>query len=107
MLQLGGETNFALEAFTAERRRELRVQHLDRDFAIVPNVVREVDDGHTAATKLAEHFVLTRERLFQARKNVSRFRLFVERIGQGGNGLGGRNAPISSGRARATSSYGA
>ena len=37
----------------AERRGELRVQHLDRDVAVVPDVAREVDGRHAAAADLA------------------------------------------------------
>ena len=49
VLQAGGEPDFTLEAFGAERRRQLGVQHLEGDRAVVPEVVGEVDRGHAAA----------------------------------------------------------
>ena len=53
MLEPGGEPDLALEPLGAERGGELRVQHLERDRAVVPEVVREVDRRHAAAAELA------------------------------------------------------
>jgi hypothetical protein len=33
--------------------RELGPQHLERDLAVVPHIMREVDRGHAALAKLA------------------------------------------------------
>ena len=53
MLQPGGEPDLAQEPLGAERGGELGVQHLERDLAVVLEVVREVDRGHAAAAELA------------------------------------------------------
>ena len=45
--------DLAQEPLGAERGGELRAQHLDRDVAVVLEVVREVDGGHAAAPELA------------------------------------------------------
>ena len=53
VLQPGGEADLALEALGAERVGQLGVQHLERDGAVVPDVVREIDRRHAAAAELA------------------------------------------------------
>ena len=53
MLQPGGELDLALEALGAERGGELGMQHLERDRAVVLEVLGEVDRGHAAAAELA------------------------------------------------------
>ena len=40
MLEPGGELDLALEALGAERGGELGMEHLERDGAVVPEVVR-------------------------------------------------------------------
>ena len=61
MLEPGGELDLAQEPLGAQRRGELGVQHLERDGAVVPQVVREVDRGHAAAAELALELVAVRE----------------------------------------------
>ena len=53
VLQPGGEPDLAQEALRAERGGELGVQHLERDLAVVLEVVREIDRGHAPAAELA------------------------------------------------------
>ena len=53
VLEPGGEPDLALEPLRAERRGQLRMQHLERDGAVVSEVPGEVDRGHAAAPKLA------------------------------------------------------
>ncbi len=53
MLQLRGRLDLGEKALGAERGGEIGVQHLDRDVAIVPEVVREVDRRHAAGAELA------------------------------------------------------
>ena len=53
MLEPGGEPDLALEPLRAERRGQLRMQDLEGDGAVVPNVPGEVDRGHAAAPELA------------------------------------------------------
>ena len=96
MLQLRGESDLALEPLAAERRGELRHEHLDRDFAIVLDVVREIDGGHSATTKLADNIVLTLERSLQPGQDVRCCGLDVERIGQGGLRRGERLNKLAS-----------
>ena len=48
MLQPRGGADFFEETLAAERGGELGPEHLDRDGALVADVVREVDGGHAA-----------------------------------------------------------
>ncbi len=66
MLQPGGDLDLAAEALGTERGGELRAEHLDRDLAIVPEVVGEVDGGHPAGADLPDQRVAVRERGGQA-----------------------------------------
>ena len=52
VLEARGEPDLAQEALGAERIGELGVQHLERDRAVVPQVLREPDRGHAAAAEL-------------------------------------------------------
>ena len=47
----------------AERRGEFRMQNLERDDALVLGVLREIDRGHSAATKLTVNGVGRSEKL--------------------------------------------
>ena len=63
MLEPGGHADLAQEALGAERGGELGVEHLERDRAVVLEVVREIDRGHAAAAELAlEHVAVTESR---------------------------------------------
>ena len=53
MLQPGGEHDLAEEPVAAERGRQLRAQHLERDRAVVAEVPREPDGGHATVPELA------------------------------------------------------
>src|SRR5262245_3570496 len=53
MLDLCSGADLAQEAFRAERRAKVRVQHLDGDVSIVLDVVREEDGGHATCADLA------------------------------------------------------
>ena len=53
MLQGGDGLDLAEEPLGADDRGELRAQHLDRDLAVVLEVVREIDGGHAAGAELA------------------------------------------------------
>ena len=53
MAEPGRDTDLAQEALGAEHRAELGVEHLDRDLAVMPDVVGQVDRGHAAAAELA------------------------------------------------------
>ena len=66
MLQPGGEADLALEAVGAERGGELGEEDLERDGAVVAEVVGEVDDGHAAAAELALDGVAVGEGVAQA-----------------------------------------
>ena len=63
MLEPGGEPDLALEAVGAEGGGELGVQHLQRDRAVVPEVVGQVDGRHAAAAELALDRVAVIQRL--------------------------------------------
>ena len=53
MLQAREEGDLAPKALGRLTVRDLGVDELDRDLAVVPNVVRAIDGGHAAATDLA------------------------------------------------------
>ena len=53
MLQPGGDADLALEPLGAERGGELGMEHLERDRAVVAEVLGEVHRGHAAAPQLA------------------------------------------------------
>ncbi len=58
--------DFAEESLGAERRGQLGLEHLDRDVAIVLEVVRPIDIGHTAAPDLTVERITVRKRGPQA-----------------------------------------
>ena len=66
MLKAGFDADFAEEPLGAERRGQLGPQDLDRDVAIVLEVVRSVDIGHPAAPDLTVERITVRERGPQA-----------------------------------------
>ena len=51
-MQVGGDLDFVEEALRAERRRELRLEHLERDLSAVLQIVSQVHRGHAS---LAEY----------------------------------------------------
>ena len=53
MSQPREQLDLAGEPLGAERRADLGAQHLERDGALVPNVVRKVHGRHPARAKLA------------------------------------------------------
>ena len=53
VLQVRRDLDLAQESLGAEHRGELRLEHLDRDVAVVLEVVREVDRRHAARAELA------------------------------------------------------
>ncbi len=61
MLQPCCRTNLAQEAISAECGTEVRMQHLDRDIAIVLEVVREIYRRHAARAELALDAVAVNE----------------------------------------------
>jgi hypothetical protein len=48
VLQLRRRADLAQEPLTAQRGAEVRVQDLDGDVTVVPNVASEIDRGHAA-----------------------------------------------------------
>jgi len=62
MLQSRGEFDFLLEALGAYARGDFVVQNLERDGAVMPEVVREVDDGESAAAEFTFEPVAIGER---------------------------------------------
>ena len=58
MLQVGGGPDLGQEPLGAEHGGELGLQHLERDLAVVPEVVGEIDGRHAALAELALDLVL-------------------------------------------------
>ena len=59
------------EPLGADDRGELGAQHLERDLAVVAQVVREVDGGHAARPELALDAVAVGQRRGQALVRVA------------------------------------
>ena len=70
MLQARGRANLGEESLAAERGAEVGMEHLDRDVAIVAEVVREKDGGHTTGAELAVDAISIGEGGGQSRENV-------------------------------------
>ena len=70
MLEPGGEPDLALEALGAERGGELGMEHLERDRAVVPEVLGEVDRGHAPAAELALERVAVPQRFTKCRDRI-------------------------------------
>jgi hypothetical protein len=62
MLQSGREFDFAEEALGAESLRQLRMEHFERNGAVMAEVVGEIYHGHATAAELALDAVLAGER---------------------------------------------
>ena len=62
MLEVRRDLDLGEEPLDAEHGAELRVEHLERDVAVVLEVAREVDGGHAAAADLALDGVAIGER---------------------------------------------
>ena len=71
MLEVGGDLDLGQEPLGAEHGGQLGAQHLERDLAVVPQVVREVDGGHAARAELALDAVAVGE---GGRKTAAQFR---------------------------------
>jgi hypothetical protein len=53
VVEPGGEADFAEEPLGAERGAELGMERFERDSAVVPEIVRDVDRSHSTAPELA------------------------------------------------------
>ena len=67
MLQLRGDPDLLEEALGTEGSPQLRPQHLDRDFAIVLKVLRQIHRGHAALAQLALDQVAVAQSVGEAR----------------------------------------
>ncbi|MEO8333641.1 MAG: hypothetical protein ABI664_01625 [bacterium] len=71
MLQSRRDVDLLLNARCADRRRQILAQHLDRDISRMPEVVGEIDGGHSARADRSLDAVTSREGASDA------FRAFV------------------------------
>jgi hypothetical protein len=76
-VQARREADLPLEPLRAERLGQLRMQHLERDRAIMAQVLGEIDRGHASAPELTLDGVAARK---------GGLELLADR-GQGGNRL--------------------
>jgi hypothetical protein len=67
MLKPGGEPDLALKAFRPQIGGELRVEDLQRDRAVVPEVIGQIDRRHAAPAELALDPVTVAEGLGEGR----------------------------------------
>ena len=70
VLQPGGEADLALEPFRAEGVAQVRMEDLERDGAVVAQVVREVHRRHAAAAQLALDGIARGETCFELRPEI-------------------------------------
>jgi len=61
VLQLRGNADLAQEAIPAKQRGEFLAENLDRDIAIVFDVVREIHGGHATGAEFTLDAVAARE----------------------------------------------
>ena len=80
MIQARGQLNLSKKALAAERFGEIGMQHFDRDFPIVLEVVGQVDGGHPARAELAVEAIAIGERFDQERRASTR-RGYIEQAG--------------------------
>lgn len=66
MAELGGELDLAEEALGAQGSGNLRVNQLERNRALLPEVMRQIDRGHAAPAQLAIHPVTVCKRFLDA-----------------------------------------
>ncbi|HJR51609.1 MAG TPA: hypothetical protein VJ794_10910 [Gemmatimonadales bacterium] len=74
MLEPGRDPDFAQEAIDADRACQGRMEHLDRDQAIVPPVACQPHRSHSAAAELALHAVAIAQRRLEAVEHEVRHR---------------------------------
>jgi hypothetical protein len=86
VLQLCGDPDLAQEPLGAEGRGQFGVQDLEGDGTIVPDVVRQEDRGHPAATELALDRVGGGECFGEPRSEVGQ----AGPLGKGGRAVGAR-----------------
>ena len=90
VLEPGGEADLALEPVGAERGGQLGVQHLERDRAVVLEVLGQVDRGHAAAPELAVERVAVGQALPQSSLQFTHAGLQVRVVSsQSGRRVGG------------------
>ena len=65
MIQSCREPDLTQKPLRSERRREIGMQHLERDDAIVLDVLRQIHCRHSAAAELAIDYVALGERFPQ------------------------------------------
>ena len=53
MLKVRGGFDFLEEPFGADHRRQFGAQNLDRDLAVMTDVMGQIDRGHATGTQLA------------------------------------------------------
>ena len=71
VLEVRGDLDLAEEPLDAEHGAELRIEHLERDVAIVLEVAREIDGRHAAAPDLALENVRGSKGFLELREEVA------------------------------------
>jgi hypothetical protein len=74
MLEAGGELDFPQEPLWPERHRDLGMEHLQRDGAVVLQIPREVDDRHSPTAELPLDVVAVSKGLLKSRERLGQFR---------------------------------
>jgi hypothetical protein len=73
MLQAGGELDLSKEALGAERSGELGVEDLERDRAVVLQVLGEENRGHPPTPELPLQSVASAQSFLQLRAEIGHF----------------------------------
>jgi hypothetical protein len=74
MIEVRCDLDLAEETIDANRSGQLRPEHLDRDLAIMLEIVSEIDGCHPTSTELTLNRVAVSQRSFQTIKGVSHVR---------------------------------
>ena len=77
MLQVGGELDLGEEALGADHGRELGAQELERDLAVVPEILGQVDRRHPAGADLAFDPVAVGKRYLEPAQQLGHVGAFV------------------------------
>jgi hypothetical protein len=80
VLEAGGEPDLALEALGAKRLGQLGMEYLERDGAVVAEVLCEVHRGHAAAAELTLEEVTVAQDLCESGRRVAHVESGLEEI---------------------------
>ena len=85
-------TNLGEEPVRADDVRQLALQYLDADMALVPDVAREIHGRHSTDAELSLDAVPRQEGRRELRRNIGHSAILADRGGITGSALGARRS---------------